>query len=379
MLELGDFSHFIGTIYDAALDPSRWPAALEQICNFVPGSHANIFIQDAVVREANAMFTWGDDPNWHQLYLDKYAKINPLFPGLLFHDVEEVFTASDVVPTAQIERTPFYREWQQPQGICDSMVTILEKSETSCAIIALPRHERLGPIVDSDRERMGLIVPHVRRAILIGKAIELQVARAEAFSDAINGLASAVYLLGPDCAFRHANRSGVSLIDRRDLLGVFHGQLRLVDLAADRELRAAVAAAATGGDLALGLKGIAIPLITKDGERYVAHVLPLTGGVRRRGSSPLSAAAIFVQKAALNLATVPELMARLYGLTPSEIAVVLAIVEIGGIPSVADVMGLSRETVKSHLRNIFAKTAVKRQSDLTKLVAQFASSAGVTH
>jgi DNA-binding CsgD family transcriptional regulator len=343
----------------------------------VPGSHANIFIQDTVVREANAIFTWGDDPYWHKLYLEKYAKINPLFPGSLFHDVEEVFTASDVVPTTQIERTSFYREWQEPQGICDVVASILEKSETSCAIIALPRHERLGPIVDSDRERMRLIVPHVRRAILIGKALELQVARAEAFSHAMDGLASAVYLLGPDCAFRHANRSGVSLIDRRDLLRISRGQLRLADLAADRELRAAVTAAAMGGDLALGFKGIAIPLVSNDGERYVAHVLPLTGGVRRHGSSPSSAAAIFVQKAALNLATVPELMAKLYGLTPGEIAVLFAIVEIGGIPSVADVMGLSRETVRSHLRNIFAKTAVKRQADLTKLVAQFASSAAV--
>jgi DNA-binding CsgD family transcriptional regulator len=374
MPEIDDFSNIIGVIYDTALDPNNWPSALEQICRFVPGSHANIFIQDAAVRSANAIFTWGDDPYWHQMYLEKYAKINPLFPGLFFHDVEEVFTASDVVPAAQIEKTPFYREWQHPQGICDGMISILEKSETSCAIIALPRHERLGPVTESDRERMRRIVPHVRRAILISKAVELQVARAEMFSDTIDRLASAVYLLGPDCAVRHANRSGLSLIDRREILDLSHGQLRLDDPAADRELRAAVSAAATGDDLALGVEGIAIPLATRDGERYGAHVLPLTSGARRHDSVSLCAAALFVQKAALNLATVPELMAKLYGLTPSEIAVVLAIVEIGGAPAVADLMGLSRETVKSHLRSIFAKTSVRRQADLTKLVAQFAAS-----
>jgi hypothetical protein len=32
------------------------------------------------------------------------------------------------------------------------------------------------------------------------------------------------------------------------------------------------------GDLAIGAQGIAVPLTARDGERYVAHVLPLTSG-----------------------------------------------------------------------------------------------------
>ena len=40
--------------------------------------------------------------------------------------------------------------------------------------------------------------------------------------------------------------------------------------------------AAGSGDAAVGIKGIAVPLMTREGERYVAHVLPLTSGARRR-------------------------------------------------------------------------------------------------
>ena len=39
--------------------------------------------------------------------------------------------------------------------------------------------------------------------------------------------------------------------------------------------------AAGRGDEAVGVMGIAVVLTTRDGERYVAHVLPLTSGARR--------------------------------------------------------------------------------------------------
>ena len=48
-----------------------------------------------------------------------------------------------------------------------------------------------------------------------------------------------------------------------------------------------------------------------------------------------------------------------------------AIVEIGGVPDVANMLGISQATVKTHLKRIFDKTGTARQSDLVKLVAGF--------
>jgi DNA-binding CsgD family transcriptional regulator len=62
-----------------------------------------------------------------------------------------------------------------------------------------------------------------------------------------------------------------------------------------------------------------------------------------------------------------------FRLTPSELRVLFAIIEIGGVPEVAPVLGVSEETVKTHLKRLFAKTGTKRQADLVKLVAEFAN------
>ena len=130
--------------------------------------------------------------------------------------------------------------------------------------------------------------------------------------------------------------------------------------------------AAGSGDAAVGIKGIAVPLQTSEGERYVAHVLPLTSGARRRaGTSYAAVAALFVHKAALDKPSPPEAIAKTFQLTPSELRVLLGIVEVGGAPEVAEALGIAETTVKSHLKHLYEKTGAGRQADLVKLVAGF--------
>ena len=105
-------------------------------------------------------------------------------------------------------------------------------------------------------------------------------------------------------------------------------------------------------------------------------VLPLTSGARRRaGSTYAAAAAVFVHKAA-DAPSPPELLGKPYKLTPTELRVLLAIVEVGGLPEVAEALGIAASTVKTHLGRLFAKTNTNRQVDLVKLVARIYKSPG---
>ena len=108
----------------------------------------------------------------------------------------------------------------------------------------------------------------------------------------------------------------------------------------------------------------------QDGSCYVAHVLPLTSGARRsEGSS--ATAALFICKVATQIRSPPEIIARAYNLTPTELRVLMAIVEVGGVPEVAVALGVAESTVKTHLGRLFVKTGAGRQADLVKVVAGF--------
>jgi DNA-binding CsgD family transcriptional regulator len=118
-----------------------------------------------------------------------------------------------------------------------------------------------------------------------------------------------------------------------------------------------------------------VPLACTGGEGWLAHVLPLTAGARREaGITHAAAAAVFVRKASLESSpSAMETIGKVYKLTPSELRVLQAVVEVGGSPAVADALGISESTVKTHLKSVFEKTSTHRQADLVKLVAGAAS------
>jgi DNA-binding CsgD family transcriptional regulator len=116
-------------------------------------------------------------------------------------------------------------------------------------------------------------------------------------------------------------------------------------------------------------------LARPSGERYVAHVMPLTSGARRLAAKPYAAAVVlFVHKIAFQTPSAPEVIAKTFKLTPTELRILLSIVQVGGVPETAEALGITENTVKTHLRRLFEKTGASRQVDLVKLVAGFSHS-----
>jgi DNA-binding CsgD family transcriptional regulator len=221
------------------------------------------------------------------------------------------------------------------------------------------------------RRRMRLIVPHLRRAVLIGKVIDLKTAEADSLADSVDGISAGMFMVDANGRIVHANASGHAMLAQGSVLRAVGGKLLTKDASAEQALNE-VCAMAERGDAAVGAKGIAIPLTAIEGTRYVAHVLPLTSGARRRaGATYAAAAAVFVHKAALDGPSPQEVIGKLYKLTPTELRVLLAIMQVGGVSEVAETLGIAESTVRTHLLRLFAKTGAKRQSDLIKLMASY--------
>jgi DNA-binding CsgD family transcriptional regulator len=373
MDEATRLSALIGDIYDAALEPVRWTGVVEKAGRFVGGSGASIFSRDSVRRTGNAYHSFGVDPQYEQLYFGKYIKFDPLNAAYLTLAVGDVMSNSNVVDRAEFAESRFYQEWARPQGWVDNVFAALERSPTSIAAFVVFCHERDGIADDDTRWRLRLLAPHLRRAVLIGKVIDLKVIEAATFADALDGLSAGMFLVDASARLVHANTAGHAILAAADFLRLTGDRLAAGDPEIDRVLRD-VLTAAGNGDAAVGIKGIALPLSARGGERHVAHVLPLTSGARRSaGVATSAAAALFVHKAALDIPSPPEAIARAYKLTPTELRVLLAIVEIGGAPEVAEALGIGDATVRTHLGRLFEKTGAKRQVDLVKLVAGFSS------
>jgi len=360
----------IAGIYDAALDSALWPEALASITGFVNGRVGGLLVKDATAKRVDVYCHAGLDPHYLKLYSETYGRLGPVATSLC-GEVEQVASIPELVPYDEFLRGTFYREWAKPQGWVDVAVGVLEKSAEGCAYLGMARDEASGMVDDEMRRRMAFVVPHVRRAVLIGKTLEFKRAEAATFADVLDGLSVGMILIDSLGRIVHANAAGNQILEGADFLRAVGGRLVANDPQVDRLLRDA---AADSGDAAIGVKGIALTLTAHNGERYVVHVLPLTSGARRlAGAAYTATAALFVRKAAMAGPSAPEAIAKAYRMTATELRVLLAIVEIGGVPEVAAALGIADTTVKTHLGRLFTKTGAGRQADLVKLVAGFAT------
>jgi DNA-binding CsgD family transcriptional regulator len=275
-----------------------------------------------------------------------------------------------VVPEARLHATRFYKEWLEPQGFVDCVGAILEKSWTSAAVFVIFRNKDQGMVDETVRRKMALLVPHIRRAVVIGKTIDLQSVTNANFANTLDALSTAVYLLSDSRHIIHANQSGISLRARADIFRATGDVLKACDPKIDGQLQE-IFSAASIDEYFIDAKGTAVGLNGKDAERYIAHVLPLASKGRGRGFHA-AAFAVFVHQAALQRPTLVEAVANRFRLTPAELRVLFAIIEVGGVPEIAPILGVSETTVKTHLKHLFAKTGTNRQADLVRLVAEFA-------
>jgi DNA-binding CsgD family transcriptional regulator len=207
------------------------------------------------------------------------------------------------------------------------------------------------------------------------RTISLQRVEFAAFADVVDALPVAVFLLGRNGLITFNPPAEAKLADG-DVLAWDEGMLAAADARAGRLISDALAAV-DDAVAVNGSAGVGIGLLGTQGKLYAAHLLPLTSGKRRQaGSAYAAVAALFVRPASANLPPPAEMVARLFRLTPTELRVLEAVVNIGGVRSVASGLAISEATVKTHLQNSFDKTGVRSQADLIRLVAGFASPLG---
>ena len=358
-------SDLIEDIYDAALEPARWNDVVVGINDFVGGRACGVFSKDSISKFGVTHYYCGADPHYIQLYSETHSKFDPLASLPPFGQVVSI---PDLVPFDEYSRGRFYQEWLRPQGCVDAANVLLEKSPTTCPVLLTVLAGKR--MVDSEmRRRIALFVPHLHRALMINRTIESKASESATFADTLDGLSAGVFLVDPQCHIVHANVAGQAMLGEDDFLRSVGGQLVARDRQANRNLREIVA----GGSAENGKANAAFPLTANDGGRYVAHLLPLKSVVRSADAPFGAVAAIFVRKVELEGQSYGGLVASAFGLTPAELRVLHAIVEVGGVPETSEKLGVAETTVKTHLYRVFSKTGASRQADLVKLAAGFSN------
>ncbi|TPG46508.1 helix-turn-helix transcriptional regulator [Sphingomonas glacialis] len=105
---------------------------------------------------------------------------------------------------------------------------------------------------------------------------------------------------------------------------------------------------------------------TDDRAACVIHLLPL----RLNARDIFEAEGVLLLGAEAANASIPgaDLLRLLFDLTPAEARLVRNLVEGNALGDAAVLLGIADGTARTHLRNVFLKTGVRRQAELVRLL-----------
>jgi DNA-binding CsgD family transcriptional regulator/PAS domain-containing protein len=367
-------SALVASIYDSAIDPARWPVAMEAMRTTLDCRLSSLNLQtlpdlDVILNVytnipdhygemiaaagVEGVETWGGPEVVLALPMDRPAvlsRANPTFDP-------------------QTTTNRYYLEFARPLGLVDLLSIIVARDDRAVGTMSFARHESAGPVGEREIEIARLLTPHVQRAATINRLLDMCALRSATFAAVLDRFAAPVILTGANMQIVHANPAAAAMLARGDVLRSRHGRFGAANPGVDRAVAADIAAA-SADEAAMGHKGLAIPAAGADGAACVLHVLPLSEARGRH--LPGASVAIFVGQAQSLFVAPGDLLAALFGLTAAEARVFEQIAEGHGVNATAANLGVAPSTVKTHVTRLYQKTGARRHVHLVQIAASLA-------
>jgi DNA-binding CsgD family transcriptional regulator len=353
-------------IYDAATDEELWTAAFIEMADLTASQGGVMFGLDYRRRDVTFTFNGGMSEEHNRIFRERHF-VNPFTAHMLHVPVGKFVQSAELMSMSELERTAFYDEVLRPQETAHNFMVSLAAKADFQAAFNFCRTERQGPFEADELKFLARVFPHLRRSLLLGSRLDSYKALQQAQFQVLDRLAIGMVLLDraarvvfANAATRSMTADGGPLRLRNSLLTASrptHTQ-RLEQLiqAALRQIPVATMKIPHPQDGRL-LTVLASSTRSRDIDRF--------GGLGMRDV----AAMLVVLDPAQPFDIPPERIMDAYGLTLAEARVALSAASGASVPETAQRLNISANTVKTHLRRVFAKTGATRQSELARLMA----------
>jgi len=362
------FSSVVGRFYEAAALPELLPAALHELA-LACGA------EGATIHRSNGLQTFASVGSegltemhrdfmrhWRAPELNSHRARGL---DLIFRGWQNTLTEQDCFTADELKRDPFQQEFFARNGFFSFAGNILAKSPGSSVSLSIIRRTEQGRFGRDEIEQIDALAAHLRAASALAMRVGMSSSQNMAETLALGR--QPIALLGRDGRIVHASAGFETLIG--DGLVVRNGRLGASDRWADEQIAAAVSAAiATDGELVKAPRPVILP--RRNSVRpLVATMVPIVGhahDVLRLVAAIVLLTDLGARPQGPALATLQQV----FGLTRAEARLAQQIAIGETLPEIASESGLSRETLRSHLKSVFNKTGTTRQAELAVLLAK---------
>ncbi len=363
------FSDLLARLYRGIAAEPPWQDFLEDLARWMGAAYATLIITTPGKRLPATFITPGANPAVSAAYAESLFADDP-FRGL---PDGEVVSYAEFMSAHPPEAFSAYRRAMAEVGFdvvlgVDLHFGAGKQARRDAgryeARLRISRHSTQPDFARADRDRLRLIVPHLRIAVGLFERLQFAGAQHGVFHSAAQGLGIGLILLDRNRAIVSSNALADRILNEDEGLSSRGGELLLASPIHQRLI----------ADLLAGSAPVT-PLPRFRIERPNHGDLVVTARVLdlRAIHAGTGALALFLSHPEPETAADPEAIRTLLGLTPAEARLAAAMARGHNLVSAARQLGIAHNTAKVQLRAIFAKTGVNRQARLVALIGSLNS------
>jgi DNA-binding CsgD family transcriptional regulator len=359
-------SALIGLLYESALDEQLWEGMAERVAKAFDAPSAVIKInqpdQDSVdiLQMTDNFAVAASDPAW----ADHWHRHDRWVQEVNRRKLKGAVNNAALMSDAELTSTSFYNEWLRPLMIHSVVGAVVPMGPKDHGVIGIHRPHGSAHFEQDDLRRLNALIPHLQLALRLRRHLHSTHLGMQALDQALDAVRLAIVAVDHESKVLFANKAAEAMLKESGHLTVQAGRLCARPIKDDAELRHQIRAASH-------LTPNSTPCVMRLGQGGPSPVslafVPLTHKAHELNSHGL-ATLVLIRGLDDSTDKAAEALRHLFGLTPAEARVTIALAQGQGLEEIATHYSIGIGTVRTHLKNAMSKTATNRQPQLVALV-----------
>ncbi|MGH6735808.1 MAG: helix-turn-helix transcriptional regulator [Methyloceanibacter sp.] len=346
----------IADIYEAALDPESWPGFAAPFAKALDRQTAFFWIGDAGRITQGA--THGLPADAMSRYVAYFKEVDLWGAAAIDRRLSlKAAMGSELVPHRRFMNSEFYFDYARTYDTVDAVGGLVPLGRGRIGVLGVHRQTRGRPFEPSDTARLESLLPHLQRALQLKERLNLSEASDVGLA-ALDALAFGAIVCDAVGRILFANAAAEGMAAAGNILLSSHG-LSTPYPEESRRLAGLIQDAAWGG------AGGGIVLRGRGNTRLFGLVASLPRRFAEEGGHAL----VTIRAAAARPHIGPSTLRLMFGMTPAEAEVTLALLSGCTFAEIGMRRSVSENTLRTQLGSILRKTETANQRDLVRLLS----------
>ncbi|WGK60885.1 helix-turn-helix transcriptional regulator [Halopseudomonas sp. SMJS2] len=364
-METSSFDLLLGELYDAAMDDHSWSRYLTRLQKLFQANYVTLILRIPQDSDRGLMLIIGDIEGQGTISYTTYPGSETPFVNC---PVNQVFTITDLMSLDSWRESDYYRRHCTQQNVFYVMGVDIAPPSGGIFRFRVTRPETDKDFSATDRALCDALIPHMSRALHIHSLLGHKHSLSALYAQAMGRLSIATLILDSNGHLLETNQVAREMLAAGDGLKIVGGRLEASYPGDNKRLYKSIRAAAassTGGRVALAE---ALSIARPSGQVSLGIVVePVPQQNWDEGESQ-PAVVIYCRDAVGQSLLSTSVTRQVFGFTPSESALAMELANGLSLEEAAGSLGIRRNTARAHLRAIFSKTGVRRQTELVRLI-----------